>query len=328
MLAFQLVTALDYYRSLLKDIPKAKKRIVIHAMVVSWSGRTEALVPLLLDALSRGVSVTVVGDVFTKIDIKARRLMRQDTSLTLPHNAEVVKTLRDNGARVTYVGKLEGGMFQKRKGRCHSKVTLIDDNVYSFGGVNFSDASFDASDYMLYCKDAHLADGLERIVQDIAADKTFQNMEVALDEKNTMLFDSGKPAKSVIYDQACKRASRATKIFFVSQLCPSGRLAKTLKKTKAYCYFNRPSQMLPPANFAQMLDQNRYMTRNLYVGKPYIHAKFILFEDTDGTKHVLSGSNNFSWRGVAYGTKEIALHSTDETLWRELKSYMEKHIIG
>jgi hypothetical protein len=44
-----------------------------------------------------------------------------------------------------------------------------------------------------------------------------------------------------------------------------------------------------------------------------------LFELKDGSKAVLSGSHNFSWRGVAFGTKEIALYSTDPNVWRRLQ---------
>jgi hypothetical protein len=50
----------------------------------------------------------------------------------------------------------------------------------------------------------------------------------------------------------------------------------------------------------------------------------MLFELNDGSKVVLSGSHNFSWRGVAFGTKEIALQSSDPALWRRLHDVVFK----
>jgi hypothetical protein len=109
-------------------------------------------------------------------------------------------------------------------------------------------------------------------------------------------------------------------------MCPSGRLAKLLNSTNNVCYFIRPSQVDPPSNLALIFDKARFGIKNHYKGKGYIHAKFILTEGNDGSKHIISGSNNFSWRGIAFGTKEIAVHSTDATLWQTFYDYMQDKI--
>ena len=75
-----------------------------------------------------------------------------------------------------------------------------------------------------------------------------------------------------------------------------------------------------------IIDQKRFGMQSRYWQPRYLHAKFILFEMPDGSKALLSGSNNFSWRGVAYGTKEIALYSTDAMLWQQLHAFLQQHI--
>jgi len=57
-----------------------------------------------------------------------------------------------------------------------------------------------------------------------------------------------------------------------------------------------------------------------------LHAKFMLFELKDGTKTLVSGSHNFSERGVRYGTQEIAIRSTDEKLWEQLYDFLKTSV--
>jgi hypothetical protein len=52
----------------------------------------------------------------------------------------------------------------------------------------------------------------------------------------------------------------------------------------------------------------------------------MLFELGSGKKVALSGSHNFSYRGVQFGTQEIALESRDEVLWEQLHNFVQKKI--
>jgi hypothetical protein len=233
--------------------------------------------------------------------------------------------LRSGGVGVTYVGSVGLNPFARRM---HCKVTLVDDEIFTFGGVNFSDDMFINSDYMLQMHDTILADRLYRLVRKIEADEgPLPDLEELQGEEATLLFDGGTPKQSIIYDTACNVVKDASKVYYVSQMCPSGRLAPLLKKTDSTCYFIAPGQTDFPANMALISDQLRYRLKNSYTGTKYIHAKFILTIGKNGTKHIISGSNNFNWRGVKYGTKEIAVHATDPQLWEHFYQYMQQHIV-
>jgi len=67
MTDFTLLEAEDYYQTLLKEVPKAKKRIVLAAMVVLWGERTAPIFVMLQDALARGVTVTILLDNYTRL---------------------------------------------------------------------------------------------------------------------------------------------------------------------------------------------------------------------------------------------------------------------
>ncbi|HSD55680.1 MAG TPA: phospholipase D-like domain-containing protein [Candidatus Saccharimonadales bacterium] len=321
----RLVTATDYFESLSKTIPAAKKRIVIHAMVVLWQTYTESLAPLLQDALDRGVEVRIVGDMYSKLTANMPSFVRGDHGQRWGHTIAINSELRSSGANVTYVGKLGLNPFKQR---CHSKITIIDDLVYTFGGVNFYSGAFTFHDYMLETTDSKLADRLYSLVCDIEKFPRMTDTIEKLNKHNTLLFDGGTPGSSAIYDAACAAAANAKKVYYVSQMCPSGRLAKFITATDNECYFVRPTQADTPSNLALIFDKARFGVTNRYKGKRYIHAKFILTEDKDGTKHIISGSNNFSWRGIAYGTKEIAVHSTDPVLWQVFYDYMQREIVS
>jgi cardiolipin synthase len=325
-LPIQLVPVADYFALLKAQIPKAKQRIIIHAMEVSWGPETSKLAPLLIEAAGRGVEVRLVGDVYSKYIARAPRLSRGKT-VPWKHTQAINEQLRASGAHITYVGKLGINPFKRR---CHSKITILDDLVFSFGGSNFSDDFLNNRDYMLELHNAPLADQLDDLVGEIErADTTpLSDRRVELDPYSSLLFDGGTPGRSVIYETACDVVATARKIYYVSQMCPSGKLAELITQTENECYFIRPAQAEPPSHIDLIWNKLRYRIVNRYTGKAYVHAKFILAEDHDGSKHVVSGSNNFSWRGVRYGTKEIALHSTDPELWDSFYAFLREKIAG
>lgn len=324
-LQVSFMTASAYYDALVAAVPKARKRIAINAMALQWGPRCEVLLPSLLSAAKKGVDIHIIGDLYTKFYAQIPKLVRAQGP-SWQHIQDIAEQLRQAGIQVTYISKLS---YNPYRNRCHTKITVIDNQVFSFGGVNFVDSAFDNHDYMLNIHDAAVADKLYKLVLKLEQDRKepLEDRQEALDNTSTMLFDGGTPNKSIIYSTACDIVNTAKKVYYVSQCCPSGKLAELLVAKDYECYFIRPSQAEPPSHLDLIWDKFKYGITNRYKGPKYIHAKFILTEDDNGTKHVLSGSNNFSWRGVAYGTKEIALHSTDEKLWQQFYDFMEQEII-
>lgn len=321
----RFLSAPDYYQALRHCLPKASQRIIIHAMDIRWGPHIEVFVPLLVAAAKRGVEVRIVGDMYSRFQANMPQLRRSGSN-NWTYVSGINQQLQAAGVQVTFVGKIGINPFS---GRTHSKITLVDDRIFTFGGVNFTDGSFGNTDYMLDMTDAILADRLHRLVKAIEKDEgPLSDLEEQLGGTATLLFDGGKPKSSVIYETACKITASAQKIYYVSQMCPSGQLAKNIKATANECYFIKPRQADPPANLALIVDQARYKIKNHYQGERYIHAKFILTEDKNGSRHIISGSNNFSWRGIAYGTKEIAVHSTDSTLWESFYTFLQQQIIA
>lgn len=322
---FDFTPSASYYNDLLRHIPSARKRVVIHSMALYWGKHTAPIARLLEDALKRGIEVRIVGDIYCKFELRTRPFM-ETGSYSWSKTAAINKQLQDLGAHVSYIGKIGINPF---KNRCHSKVTLIDDHLWTFGGINFTDRSFENYDYMLHTKNAALADQLYALVRKIEENLStpFPDTSDPIDPQNTMLFDGGTPGRSIIYETASALAADAKKLYLVSQMCPSGILADRINATDNECYFVTPLQTATPNNIGILLDQARYKIKNLYKKDTYIHAKFILTIDSRGKKHLLSGSNNYSWRGVAYGTKEIALHSTDHKLWDTFYEYMQREIM-
>jgi hypothetical protein len=322
-----LLNNVDYFKALYSQISTAKRRIVIHAMVILWGGQTETLLPLIEEALKRGVEVRIIGDVYSKYETQKAKWSKDNETYSWKHTAAINQRLSEQGAHVTYVGKLGVNIF---KGRCHSKITVIDDTVFTFGGINFSDAHFNFQDFMFEIRDADFAQEAYDIATDIEQNPLGPrpNITRRIDNDTTLLFDGGAPRESVIYDAACAAIATAQKVYFVSKMSPSGELAQLLAQTNNECYYNRYDIESLPDNLAIAFDEARYHTTNKYEGSKHIHAKFILCENADGTRELITGSNNFSWRGIAFGTKEIAMHSTSSTLCDAVYTFLKSEIIN
>ncbi|HTH71991.1 MAG TPA: phospholipase D-like domain-containing protein [Candidatus Pristimantibacillus sp.] len=325
MMRFELLEAEEYYQSLLKEIPRAKQRVTIAAMVVLWGERTAPIFDMLTEAVERGVKVTVLLDTYTRLTY----LLDLDPSTSGPERLKQtyrrLEALSAKGAAVYNFGKI---VFPPHKGRCHLKVTVIDDISYSFGGVNFNDEMFSNSDYMLMSRNPEVADCLDQLVAKISGNRPpLTDGEVQLDPQTTILFDGGARGRSLIYERACELTAQAKNVQYASQMVPSGQLARLLNENHAEMYFNRAEQMGSLSGIAQAFDQQKYRVTNRYRGTTYIHAKAMLFELPGRRKVLLSSSHNFSYRGVAFGTQEIALYSTDPALWSAIERFIRKRIV-
>lgn len=322
MVNFELLEAEDYYKSLLKEIPKAKKRIVIAAMAMLWGERTGPIFVMLQDAIKRGVTVTVLIDNFTRLTYLLGLKPPSSGKERLRQTFRTLEDLSAKGAKIHVFGPLG---FPPHKGRCHIKVTVVDDTVFSFGGINFYDEAMDNADLMLTSKSPEVADCLDQLVSRvISTHPPLPDGEVIINKESKILFDGGLPKRSLIFERACELTAQAKKVYFMGQMVPSGQLAQLLHETNAVIYTNRPEQMRPLESIGQAFDQQKYRITNKYLGNAYIHARFMLFEMSGGRKVLLSGSHNFSYRGVSYGTQELALHSTNPALWEKLYLFMRR----
>jgi cardiolipin synthase A/B len=319
-----LLDTTAYYQALLREVPKAEKRIVIAAMIVVWGERTAPVFVMLRDALARGVQVTILLDNYTRLAFLYGLRPKSTRSHRIRQTFETLEELSGLGAKVYCFGKIG---IPPYKGRCHVKATIVDDQTFSFGGMNFIDQMFDETDYMLAGNSRKLAGCLVQLVERIGTTRPpLPDGEVTIDKQHSVLFDGGRPNHSLIYERACELTTQAKRVVYVSQMAPSGELSQLLAETDARLYYNRPEQMNSPDAWAQAFDEQRYHSTNHYTGSQYIHAKFMLFELPGGRKAVLSGSHNFSHRGVSYGTQEIAMHSTDPALWQALHTFTEKNV--
>lgn len=138
-LHFALLPSAHYYQALQQACAKAKKRIAIHAMILAWTPGVEQLVPLISDALDRGVSVDIVGDRYTRLYLPlwGQAGLRRRSPGSWHHTWQTNQKLASKGAQVSYIGALKP--FNPFSGRCHSKAMVVDDTIFSFGGINFGD---------------------------------------------------------------------------------------------------------------------------------------------------------------------------------------------
>ncbi|MBC7512761.1 phosphatidylserine/phosphatidylglycerophosphate/cardiolipin synthase family protein [Candidatus Saccharibacteria bacterium] len=321
-----LVTA-DYISDAIKTITAAKQRVIFMSLMFTDDDATDDFVDALEAAAKRGVSVQIAADVFTYGELGGHFLPYKFYTKKSRATTRTVKELTKLGITFNWLGRFS---VTPVTGRTHIKCLVVDDTVYSFGGVNLYGKDITGnSDYMFICKDARLADDLTHEFNQITkADRgryTYRSHKFSYG-KHTILTDGGFQGDSIIYRRVCELAREASDILLVSQYCPTGKLSRILKSKSSRLYFN-PPQLAGPINKAVItLGMLFSQQKTSYTRDRYLHAKFMIFTMPGGNKIAVTGSHNFVYGGVLLGTREIALETDDPKIVRQLERFFETYV--
>jgi len=323
----QLLNPREYIADAAKEARSATHRIVLLAMVIADHPATHEFIEALLDATKRGVKVYVAADVFTYGEVSGSFLPLLYFSVPGRSVSNMGKKLREAGVSFRWLGR-ERMLIMS--GRTHSKWCIVDDTVYSFGGVNAYQDGIENVDFMLRVRSKKLADELFAEHLDLALADRYGRLRKShlFDFGNDhILVDGGILGNSIIYSRACDLASSAKSVTFVSQYPPTSKLSKILRSKKSKLYFNPPEN----ASFINSLVIRFSMLRNnvktVYKKHQYLHAKFIIFYMPDGSRVALTGSHNFNYTGVLLGTREIALETRDPKIIDQLENFLITKVI-
>lgn len=326
MTKLTLLTPDAYIQDITRKIKSARTRVCILAMMIVDDESTSELISSLELAAKRGVEVKVSADVFTYAELSGFIFPTKYRTKTSRATNKTMHRLKQSGVEFTWLGAQSTTIVN---GRTHSKWSVVDDVVYSFGGVNLYKGGIENTDYMFRVNDMYIADKLWKEYRKIvhANRHGYAYRSHHFDTTiGTVLIDSGMFGDSLIYRRARELSERATSILLVSQYCPSGRLSRVLKEKNARLYFNQPRQASRMNRI--LISMNMLLTHNksLYTRDNYIHAKYMIFTMPGGKKIAITGSHNFVNSSSLLGTREIALQTDNPVIIRSLESFSEKHI--
>lgn len=322
----ELFTPHAYAEALIKDVERAKNRVILFSHIIGNDTSTEKLITALCDAAERGVHVEVASDIFTYSIMGGWKTTPLGRDRRMHALKQMAKRFKQSGVKFDWIGQLGPILFA---GRMHIKWSVVDDQVYCFGGVNLYDDGLGFADYMFGSTDVelgnHIAKEHERIMHASRIGKVHRSYQFP-SLHGTVLVDGGKIGDSIIYRRACELARQAKEITFVSQYCPTGKLGKIMQAKDAKLYFS-PWSLAHGFNrllIRACMAATGY--RTLYSRQTFIHAKCIIYTMPDGQKVVLTGTHNFVRAGVALGTREIALETRDRHIIAQLEGFLAKHI--
>ena len=322
----QLLRPLEYITDATRHVKNATTRVSFLSMIIADDASTNEFIEALCEAATRGIRVEVAADIFTYGElggffIPSRYRTRQSRNTT-----SLVKRLKKCGVKFTWLGRSKATIFS---GRTHIKWCVIDNIVYTFGGVNLYEKGASHQDYMLKITDKKLADRLvleyKRLKRADSRDRPYRS--ISFDhELGTILIDGGFFGDSIIYRRACKLAAEASSVVFVSQYGPTGKLSKLLSRTSHTLYFNPPELTNSLNRLVIKIGMLFSGHTSSYKKSHYIHAKFILFTMPNGRVVALTGSHNFVHGGVILGTREIALETENPTVIKALQDFLAESI--
>ncbi len=325
----QLIFSADYARDVVRSIDHAKKRIAI--VVTTFRDddpQTQSIVEALCRAGDRGLLVSICTDIYTYLEPKEfvlrspkRQPARAYQAMKLEHH------LKQHGIHFRWLGRTGNIPLA---GRTHSKWLIIDNTVYSFGGLNLDRESLGNNDYTFKFQDALLADHLfnehSRLLGADRGAHASRSHHFAIDGDSTVLIDGGFFGDSIIYRHATKLASAATDIVLVSQYCPTGKLNRILRRKKATVYFNHWRKAAWINKILIQFGMLFTHQTTLYNRTPYLHAKFAIFTMPDGKKIAITGSHNFMFGSGLLGTREIGLETSNPVIIAQLERFLREHV--
>lgn len=317
----KLISPTEYIKQAAKAATHAKKHIYLLSMVFADHPETHELINAVEAAAKRGIHVVIAADVFTFGEVSNGFLPLRYYSAGTSATNKMVKSLKKAGVQFSWLGR---DRMTYLSGRTHSKWCVVDDTIFSFGGVNLYSNGIQNKDYMFKTTDARLAERLieeqQRILK--AERKTVNYPSVAYEHpRMDVLFDGGFIGQSIIYRRACELAREASHIVFISQYCPTGTLARILKKKPTELYYNKASQAKGLNKFAIAVSQYLSGLSTAYTQEAYLHAKCLIFTMPDGTKKAITGSHNFAYTGVLLGTREVAIETSDKDIVAQLEVF-------
>lgn len=322
----ELLPAKEYIADATRRIHEARRRVRVIALTIADERETEAFVDALVAAAKRGVDVHVAADTFTYMDLAGRFVPRRYLTPAKRTSLDMARELTEAGARFDWLGQ-EGGL--PWRSRTHTKFCVVDDTVYSFGGVNLDDQGVTNVDYMLRITDHRLAEDITRVYERtrVANTRSKGFRATALQYgKDQVLVDGGLPGDSIIYRRAVKFAKKAKRVVLVSQYCPTGELGRIIASKPNELLFN------PPRNAGLMnrilIQASMLITRHrtTYRKRQYLHAKAIVFYMKSGKRVAITGSHNFVRGGVTLGTREIALLTKNPLVIDQIEEFIEQQV--
>ncbi len=323
----KLLATPDYIQEAIEAITNAKHRVMFMSLMFTDDDVTDDFVDALEAAALRGVSVKIAADVFTYGELGGHFLPFKFFTKKSRETTSSVRELTQKGVVFNWLGRFSATPVN---GRTHIKCLIVDDIVFSFGGVNlYGKDILGNNDYMFLCKDARLADDLTHEFNQITKADTnhhaYRSHKFSYDD-NLVLTDGGFQGDSIIYRRACELAKQADEILLVSQYCPTGKLSRIIKQKKSRLYFNPPQ--LAGALNKLVIKVGIFFSGHttLYSRNRYLHAKFIIFTMPDGSKTALTGSHNFVYGGVLLGTREIALETKDPKIISQLEKFFRQNV--
>ena len=327
MSAPKLLLPESYLKKATAAIATATSRVVFMSLMFTDDDVTDEFIDALGAAARRGVSVRIAADLFTYGELGGHFVPFKFFTADGRATTSIVRKLTAQGVQFDWLGRFSTTPVN---GRTHIKCLIVDDQVYSFGGVNLYGKDFPNTDYMFHVRDPRLADDLEhefnQIIKADSGHYAYRSHKFSFGD-SIVLTDGGFQGDSIIYRRACDLTKEATHVLLVSQYCPTGKLSRLLKKTSSDLYFN-------PPNLARTLNRivisvgmffSKHVT--LYRRDRYLHAKFMIFTMADGSKVALTGSHNFVYAGVLLGTREIALETRNAKIIHQLESFFESHVV-
>ena len=336
MYMYTIINAEDYFYTLYKKIREAKDYIYIQAMSVEFSLHNKIISDEIIESAKRGVKVYINIDWYSKmytgkqmnklpIINKGKRDLTYKIRL---ENLREIQKMKKVNVDIAYLNRPNNtfGEYIPFIGRNHMKFTIVDNCIY-IGGTNLSVDSFSNIDFMMESCNKKLINSSITLFFENRNIRSLHPSKIQIANDTSLLIDSGKIGDSIIYRNSLDLTDKAQKsIKYVSQFLPDFELLKKMKQAKRrgvsvdiMTYHKGMALSKVKGRVEQLLFNIFSEDLSATQIKKYVHAKLLIIDNIN----TIFGSHNFSKFGVLFGTKEIAINSTNPDLILSLNNWLD-----
>lgn len=298
----------------------------------------------LVQALRRDKCVLENIDSYTTMITNGQRnsrILNQGASNTnfeiLAEKERLFAEFQRMGGDLVFLNPLKGiGRFLPQAGRNHMKFYFGNDHKgqeFVFAGkVNISEGDFnDRPDFLVKFTDPGIRSAFEGLFFDSRTRRLCQDSTMQCNDQTVLYVDSGRPLRSNIQGKMVNALDAANETIegiepFVPDIRNFPALNRARRRGVHVDIVSSDPRLITDQNLTRTNTFNRFLfdkfgdKRYLSLYPGWIHAAMRVFD----RKSVIFTTHNLSFWGVALGTAEWAIKSTDPELVKQCIKFFEE----
>lgn len=331
--SYELLSRSEFLDDFRQEAERATDIVILETFVLEPDDAGKELQDI-YRCIKPGVRKVLIVDWYSKLvdedEPRSMNLSARDRAERKAKKDAFYQELQDEGVELVFTNPPENWITEKLPviGRNHMKYAEVDRKNVWINGFNITNGEEFYGDFgMKFTGD--IAENISVQFERIMTGECNEDFEVVVESGDgfttSLMFDTGKRGKSLIYENASVLIDGArTSVKNVAYIYPDKRWGDRLKKAKDRGVHTEVLNHAPYFDFDKLFSVNNAWWFQNWINwgrnsskfnhmprlmNPYraLHSKLLIIDD----RVAIFGSHNFNYKGVQAGTREIGIKTND-----------------